>query len=298
MLEMRSSVVLWLLASGCDLVVSLDPPPATACGQFDSPTEVPFATDLPKLVGFSPVGERALARTTDTPPHVLALKLDAGVWVRDPLYQGNLETLYMQTRLHYGQLTFEGKMFGGVRDATNPDYYVYLYRFAAPQWVIDEPMPIAFSTGVSVLPGGSLITGENENEYKYHVTTQTMGTERKVIVVVKTRAMTSWMTEAVSGLPTTAPINETHDVIDGAIALAPAPNDRPALVYAAKLRTDSGSSDLYVSQKNQGVWQVGVPLDELSVDGEDEVEPYVNADCSLLYFRRGDKIFQARAHGR
>jgi hypothetical protein len=290
---MRLVVISLLVCAGCDLIIPLDPPEPGACGPYGTATEVMIDPALGPLVGFSADGDRALARTTDVSPRLMTLKFDGAMWVADPMYQTNLVNLEQTQRLNFGHLSFEDTVFGAVRDNTPSSVYrVYELTFNG-MWILPSEI-VAFTDGQSVLPGGSLHTGAGTfDEFWYHVTTQSAGDMRSLVVIVKSSTVPTWRAEAVSGLLSTAPINQFHDVTHAAIALSPALG-RPALVYAAKVRNASDSSDLYVSQKRQGSYELGIPIEGLST-ADDELEPAVSENCDRIYFRRGEKIFQAQA---
>ena len=290
-------LLLLLCVSGCDLIFLDAPSDSGICGPYAAPTEVSIDPALGPLEQFSPNGDRALARTIEAVPKLKALKFDGTMWVADPAFQGNLDTLRTGQLLTYGQLSFENHMFAAQRSAANMNFSVYEYTFNANAWSTDNTV-VGYGTNEAVLPGGTLVTGADtmNDKYSYHVTTHHAAEPiGKGYLEVEVRLQNmNWQSEKVSGRLSTDAINQVHEVQQGAIAIGR--NMKPTLIYAAKLAGSAGDTDLYVSEKVSGSFVPGVGLRELSSD-QDELDPYTNADCSMIYFRRGEKIFQARAQG-
>ena len=291
---MRRYILLLLCASGCDVVFLEDQPIESAiCGPFADPTPVVFDAAVPALTHFSVVGDRALAREKEPPNKLRALVFGGGMWSLDTQRQANLEMLRTNGKVHYVHLATETTMFAAVLDG--PLYRLYEYTFRTNIWAA-EPNIVANESTASVLPGGALTTGtidDPQNLYRYVVTTRDSAADGKSIAVaVKPPLLDSWQTEVSGGAATTLAINEQHRATEGALALGA--NMRPTLIYAATPKGLTTGSDLYVSERISGRFQLGVPLVLGDANGE-EVEPSTNETCSVLYFRRDDQILEARA---
>lgn len=71
--------------------------------------------------------------------------------------------------------------------------------------------------------------------------------------------------------------------------------DRKALVYTAQLG-DTAYSQMFVSRRVRGKFAPGAEVSIEGVAGDaDLTEPWINADCTTLYFRRADTTWMATA---
>ena len=285
--------ILLLLCAGCDVVFLEDQPvQSRICGPYADPTPVVFDPSIPPVSHFSVVGDRALARERELPNRLVALVFDGAMWIRDPQRQANLDQLRTNSFVHYVHLASDATMFAAVLNSNR--YRVSEYTFRTNMWSA-EPQIVANESSANVFPGGALTTGIEDplNTYRYVVTAQMHDMDGPSIgVAVKPPMFDSWQTEVSGGLPTTSAINEKHDASGGALAIGA--NERPTLIYAATRPGMTTGSDLYVSERISGRFQLGVPLVLGDDDGE-ELEPSTNEKCTVLYFRRGDQILEARA---
>jgi hypothetical protein len=285
---MRLLLLLCVCASGCDVVLLPERIESELCGPYGEPTPVAFAAGLPALTHFSVVDDRALARETEIPFRLRALKLDGTAWTDDAERNVNLDEL-RANGVHYVHLGFDATLFAAQR--VDGFYRVYEYAFGTVGWAIANQTPVAFETSIDLYPGGALVTGAGTpDEYRYLATTR--GQTGDVAIAVEAPVVDGWRTEIAGGMLSSQAINDVHTVSSAALALGA--NGKPTLLYAATPRGAATGSDLYVSQRVSGLFQIGVPL-ALEGDNGEELEPSTNADCSVLYFRRGDQILQARA---
>ena len=290
---MRRHTLLLLCASGCDFVFLDEPIESTICGPYAAPTPVVFDASIPALTHFSVVGNRALAREKESPHKLRALAFDGTMWKFDSERQANLEMLRTNGKLHYIHLASDTTMFAAVFGAR---YSISEYTFRTNIWTAEGGV-IANDTGADVFPGGALTTGIDDppNTYRYLVTARVSTEDPKeysIAVAVKPPMLDMWQAEVSGGVITTAALNERQRVTGGALALGT--NNRPTLIYAATPKSVMTGSDLYVSQRISGRFQLGVPLVLGGPNGE-ELEPSTNEDCTVLYFRRDDQILEARA---
>jgi hypothetical protein len=142
-----------------------------------------------------------------------------------------------------------------------------------------------------VYPGGELQTGQPPDDYKYlSVTHETSDLDTTLAIAVKIPGLESWVEEESGGRLSTDAINQVHDVEDSVLALGR--DGRPAIIYSAGAK-NRRSKDLFVAEKHGSKFLVGEQILEVNTEAEDEVEPWTNPDCTVLYFRRGETIFMA-----
>ena len=295
---MLRAVAVVLVLVGCDQVWQLHRDiPASACGFYDDLHRVNFdglGNDVTDL-SVDGTGLRGFVQgTTSTRTGLIPVKLDGGSWIPDSRFEANLGQLGTNEFVHFGRISYTGDLFASQRSQTTGLYSVYQYRFMNSMWVLANNFAVAMSTGQTTYAGSELET------------MQTFGLSAQVPIIHEPNTaeppyvgmaerppnVTTW-TEAVSGgrLSTFA-INEVHEVTHAVIGRGP--NDKIVLLYAARPKRSTESSDLFLSEKEGAFFPVGIPLEAVNTS-DDELEPWISEDCHTLYFRRGDTIMSAEA---
>jgi hypothetical protein len=297
---------LLLVASGCDVAFPLEAPPITACGIYAEPVAVEFDPSLQNLSQFSVDGSgthglvHAMNAATNREGLTPIVKMGE-VWIFDLKLEMGLELLETQTNagVKVANLTAKGELFGGQQSAASSDLEVYHYKPDVPGtgWLAVENEAVSSRAGQSTTPGGEIEVLDPNIMKLFRsipVVHQDVPTLRRTIEIAFSHPVDnpfSWVDQTQAGASVTAEINAVHEPTQGALARSPREGGPLALVYAATPIGKTGS-DLFVSEKHNGTYPIGIRLAELSTSA-DEVEPFVNEDCSAIYFRRGDTIMMA-----
>jgi hypothetical protein len=294
---------LWVvLAAGCNLAFPLpEVPRSESCGPYGPATAIAFGVEIQDPISDLSVlrdGSRALVRANhgieaNTP--ITAVKLVNNRWVHDPMYQANLDILQLAQRVSWGHLSFEGEMFAAQLVGTELSAFRYTFQTSGPMantWQLDPVTPIAFANGEDVIPFGALQTGTGATDrYQYVVTRHDPrdGGRPYIAVAVDPPENDVWRDEVVSGgVLSTEAINKVHIVSQAVLALGR--DGRIAMIYAAR---ENGRSQLFISDKRNARFEEGIPIIEHNELGEDEVDPWTNPDCSVLYYRRRNILYRA-----
>lgn len=281
------------------MVFPLEAPSVTACGAYGKPTKLVFddVTDVSQF-SIDAMGTHAVVHGTHGGrTGVIALKAAGeNEWAFDVTFEASLALLATSDRVQQALLSPTAELFVGAQSAASSDLRVYHYAKTMVGWMGPiETKEVAGATDESVTPGGELeVTDPNIVKlFRYEPVVHLVdATLRRSIAIAFTHPIdnpSTWL-EQMNGMElNTARINEAHQPSQGAMAHF---DQQLVLVYAATpLGRDTGS-DLYVSAKDFGEFPLGTRIDELTT-GAEEVEPFVNADCSKLYFRRGNDILLA-----
>lgn len=286
---MGRSVVLLVLLSGCHLVFGLDGTEGGGvCGPFGEPEPLAFDPQLVDPTGFSvdKSGRRGMVFArydAGTPrltrPHVIMNA--GGTWMPDPANdQGAIDAL------SGGRMMAGGTVFGWI-DGGSPRLDEYL---PGPPWspnslqIVDYEPTYQKRTGNLIEPtiGGAnvrllVVTAENASgETTIHI--------RRFLPTatdnfwVKTGLLDDINSESV--MPSSGVLTENGD----------------RLVYAAKIGDDP-VSHLYASKvRVDDTFGLGERLDiPGTTDEVDVTEPWINDDCTVIYFNRDGMIVSARA---
>lgn len=308
---MRWLAVLLLCAStsACDYVFVLDPDPAGACGPFGEPRPLAIDPALEQPQYFS-------ARNV-TPPmsptYGAVYAQRAGVsrlWI---LEQGadeltwNLASGSRNSSLLDGTL---GGSLGEVEFPVSPSPGVdrllvwrgiplrpFEARFIPQGYAIDN-LPMIVDAEFDIMVGNTV-------EVLDVAPNGDMSPQRKRVVVTKV-PLNGMTKPALVFADRIAPYNEEHVWIEDANRTMPINMDKKAmpgrgaitsdtrvLVYSVKY--GNGTYDIYESEINETTrqWGVGFPVRGKVNTADDEVDPWINGDCSTLYFSRSGTIYRA-----
>ncbi|MDQ3367571.1 MAG: hypothetical protein M3680_19285 [Myxococcota bacterium] len=288
--------LLLLVAGGCDLVIAIEEPAPTACGPYGSLTPVAFDPLIEAPYGFSVRANGMLGAVTARVAgvtHTYVIQLDdTGVW-----------------RLHSNPARNTG--LGAVRDgsigdrgatevdelygATGEPGATFTWIFATPTWGTDAN-PIKQDQLYDVTVGNVVevveeIDGVIVPQRKRAVVTLTPDDGVGKNLLLFTDLLAPYAGALWNDDPErTDPINRDPDESPSQGVLT---DDLFTLVYAARRR--GGSSDLYVSRRDDVTrqWRPGTRLRGVNTDA-DELEPWINRDCSTLYFFRDGVTYQAQ----
>lgn len=277
---------------GCTLVFNVEPLPGPgklACGPYGAPTPVAFSAALMtagahdlSVTGDGTLG--AVVVDVDNVPSTRPVMLDGSqTWIDDPA--GFASTL-TGTR---GHRVASDTML--LTSAANSHHEVDTYKLAATGWAQIAPI-------VDSDPGFELYAGnESDNlqgttvTYRRVLLVKRRTTTPHSLVVVTNFELATDPTSFHEDLNRTAPLDAATDLQPTHAVITA---DRKTIVYAA---TASGAnSDLFVStfDVDQNAWLVGDRLASLDTDGAED-EPWVNGDCSRIWFRRDGVVYEAQA---
>lgn len=291
---MLRCVPLLVLLVGCDQVLGLErdvPPPV--CGPFEEPTLVPIHEELVDAKDFSvdssgtrgmiyAMFPRASTRLTGVHP----IKLVNGMWRGDAT-----RDVGAITALDGGHIAENDSMVGWLLEEglDRPEVREYTFSTAWDQSTtgIVDPLQSQTSTAgnVIVLPFGGVGT------IRFMVTillAERAGDLNTMRIFQRISSSSSWeLTPQADPLKTSrAKINPSAGVMTA---------DHGKLVYAATVGSNT-TSRLYASARIKDEF---APGSELIIDGiesdADLTEPWINADCSALYFGRDGKSWMALA---
>lgn len=284
--------------SGCDLVYSLDRPPLpTVCGAFGDPREVEFGPELRNIRDFS-FNARAtrgfvnatLDASTGERTGPVPVINDDDTWTYDETFERDWPVLVQQganlARMARDNELWVGQYLTTPRDA----YHVYHYGFVNQMWAPIENAEVAASSNTDAFPGGELnepvvgsmplVTTDFLPIFRTDLTTFV----HSVAIALHQPNAPAWEDqEQTGGVASTDTINEQHQAWSG--ALARTPEGRQVLIYAATRNGEDTNSDLFISEKRSGRFVEGVPLTSFN-SSDEELEPWVSEDCSMITFRR------------
>lgn len=293
MLAIVARLLFTLVAlGGCTLVFNVEPIPGPgklACGPYGTPQPVAFSSALQGL------GAHDLSVTADGMAGAVVVDVDntsstipvmldpSQTWVEDTSAG---PTSLMGLRGH--RVAADTIL---ATSSTAGNHEVDTYKLASGAWSAMAPI-------VDSDPSFELYAG-NEGD----VLSGTTVVYRRV-VLVKRRVTTPHSLVIVTNFElATDPTSFHEDVnrtfpLDAATGMEPThaaiTADRRTLVYAA---TPNGAkSELFVStfDDTQSAWLAGDRITSLDTAGAED-EPWVNGDCSRIWFRRDGVVYQAQA---
>jgi hypothetical protein len=295
----RGSLAIVALLGGCDLVFGLERPVQdTVCGSFGDEQEVPFGDELTDITDFSfnGPGTRGFVRATidieggsRTGP--VPVLFDNDQWRYDATFEANWRILESNDRVRVARMARDNELYVAQQFIGPPSsLHVFHYVFVGANWVLAENMEIAFTSNTDAVPGGELselvagsdppLTFDFLPIFRFDQATEA----RSVAIATHAPGAQMWQDqERIGGLASTDTINEQHQPWSG--ALARTPDGRQVLVYAATPDGSSENSDLFIAEKHSGGFVEGVPLTNFNT-GDEELEPWVSEDCSMITFRR------------
>lgn len=291
-------VALAVMLVGCDLAWQLErdlPPPV--CGPFSAPEPVPFHAELvePRDFSVDSSGTRGLIyaqypRTT-RPTGVHAIKLVDDEWRADPARDNGAITSLDGAHIAEDNFAIGWLIEEGV---DRPEIREYEFFPGPGAWNqgtsgLVDPLQGQTSTGgnLIVLPYAGVAT------IRFMVTilmSERVGDPNTMRIFQLFPNETQWeLTAQADPLKTSkAKISPSGGVMTA---------DHNKLVYAAKIGNDTlAPSRLYGSVRIANEYEEGDPLIIEGVDGDDDLtEPWINADCSKLYFRKDAATWMADA---
>jgi len=290
-------LVLLIALGGCDLALGLtrdDLPPV--CGPFARPSEVVFDTStLSEVRDFSvdPTGvfgmvyaNASIATGAWRGPH--AVKLAGTVWTQDLARDKAILSSFD------GGHVISGTEAIAWIDSARSNVMVNLLTFAGMAWSqnatdVVDPMPSGDSHigNVITLPGGAGTTIRFAPEIAINPDPSAVN---EIRILQRTPASKTWAPTMEPRYLTAAkqPINPSAGVLTA---------DHEILVYTGKIAAQRNNR-MFASRRDHSE-DAYFPGVEVIIDGvptaSDLTEPWINADCSQLYFRRGDITYVTEA---
>jgi hypothetical protein len=291
-------LLLLLALGGCDRVFGLDremPPPV--CGPFGPPEEVAFDPALVDVHDLSvePDGMRGfvyanLGNLSATPPTGAwrgphAVKKDGnGMWIQDTVRDRPVLDSF-----DGGHVTRTGGLIGWIDMPRG--VMVNLLLFSGTAWgqqteVIEKETDRDVHIGnVIDLAVGPNLQQRFAVEIRQPIGTITTG-EIRIIQRIPTDS--TWMLT-----PQTDPLNATTPALDATGGVMTA--DHEILLYTARVGSQK-MSRAFATRRDRDRYNPGV---ELIIDGVESdsgiTEPWINADCTQLYFRTNDTTWVTTA---
>jgi len=291
-------VGLLLLLVGCDQVLGFErdaPPPV--CGPFGVPTLVPLHPELEDAHDFSvdSSGTRGLIfakfmRPSGRLTGVHAIKLVNDMWRGDPT-----RDLGVISALDGAHITDDTTAVGWINRESAGGPALSEYQFsttAVPQqwggpttgYIDPQRIDTSIAGNVIVLPAGTTL------KLRFAVTVkQSMTADPNTLRIFQLQpTRTDWELTAQAD-----PLKSSRDKVNpnGAVLTA----DHGKLVYAAKVGSRAVSR-LFASERIRDEFAPGPELMIEGVEGDaDLTEPWINADCTAVYFLRDGKTWMATA---
>jgi len=285
-------IALVLLAlGGCDYAFGIKkviPPPAP-CGPFLSVTEVPI-TGVTEPRGFSISADEQLALVTGKDSNgvtrPIPLHWNGSAWAPDPAMQGGL-----MSGMKGANLAPSEPMPDTRNDYTGPVAPVMLLSSGQPlavaryylsngTWTMDTNEQPFTEPSYDVLPGNVVLVAGSDPFDRVRHTVLTF--------VALDPTMDQNQIQIAANSPPSFTLllkNRTDEVNSTGLGFGQSvmTEDKSKLVFSAK----SGAQyDLFASaQDDVRNFQAGGLIKSLDTD-DDEVEPWIDATCSKLYFRR------------
>jgi hypothetical protein len=282
-------LLLLLALGGCDRVFGLDrevPPPV--CGPFGPPEEVTFASQLGDAHDLSvePGGQRGMVFASAggwIGAHAVKPGQDPNSWDLDPARdRDNLRSV------NSAHVTSDGAAMGWLLGTRG--HMISMLTFSATMWsasteTIEQPLDSDATIGnVIVLPAGSVL--------KLKVATQivrvTEDAPGALVILERNPTGTTWSATQ-QALPFS--MAKTPYDFDGAVLTA----DHERLVYTARIGNDK-KPRAFATRRSNDRFAPGV---ELIIDGVDPdsgiTEPWIDEDCTELYFRNDDRTWVTTA---
>jgi hypothetical protein len=320
---MRLSFLLLLCASGCDLVIPLSEPPVSPCGPFGKPVAQTFDAGLlngmpaPDFVDVKYFSARNAAKAGDPDYGAIHAKREGNARVYVVERTDTNAWTYAPTRNallggtaggSIGEIEFDflpndakpgvDRLF--VWQATPTSMYQAElittmgggYAIENAPAVTDREFNIEVGNVVEVLEADPDVPGAMRPQRKRAVVTKTPVDFSGKPVIVFADLLFPYASHVwAEDDDRTQPINKDPLVVPGRGALT---NDLFILVYSMKYA--NGSYDIYASRRdpNTRQWSLGEKVTgEVNTSKLDETDPWINGDCSVLYFARNGVTYRA-----
>jgi hypothetical protein len=284
--------------SGCDSIFSLDhiDLPSAPCGPYRSVQPLPI-TGVLEPQQFSITADEQLAMVMGLDSQMrrrpFALAWNGEAWEPHGDYQKALDNRGIEgARLAPFEETPTGQGYTGIPEQPAMNAWILntgrqqvdRYFWTTNGWTLDANQGSLFDGPDFDVHAGNVVVVKN-----------TTNVERVRHTVVTKIAVEQGYTNQVllyaNNLPNytltakerTDPLNEQAAAIDLALGDAVLTENQATLVYAG---VSGGQSDIYASaQSPVREFALGGLITSVET-GDDEVEPWINATCSKLYFRR------------
>ena len=315
--------MLLAMTCGCNAVFSIDVVDAVprSCGPYHAPVALTFtAIASPTDLSLETDGVHGLVRASvGTTTQILPIIQTApDTFAVDATRMKNLATLQGGNNPILGAHVASvpnhtipnglvdpnnlGDLFAEVRTIST-DSEVEHYHFSKTiGWVLAETRPVDSSPTETIAPGNELeINAGTATSFTRYLTVIRVDDDSQVHSVDLDQLLPgdqTWQVVVVSHIPVTAQINSVHSVTRAVIASGTLVGDTAVthpltLVYSATLLSSpGGTTQIYASAKTASGFPIGTPVAIAAAPGE-MLEPWVNNDCTNLWFRQGDTVYRA-----
>lgn len=291
--------LLLLAASGCDVAVGIEhiEPITGACGPYNTVTPVSI-TGVTDARGFSINPEGTMAVVTGKDPadqtRPIVLRLSGETWEPDPAMQNGLSATMkgavlappepMPVASTYPGDVLQPVMLLSTVPTGQSKAQVGRYYWSSTAWSLDTNEPAFSLAGYDVFPGNVSIkvgaTNADVDRVRHTVLWMVTQDEdegpNKIAVTANSPPSFTLEDKA-----RTLGINSLGKRFGQAVLT----DDRAKLVYSAESGTTRGIYAVEQNPESRTFDDAGGLV--AGIDGEgDEVEPWINGDCSKLYFRR------------
>jgi hypothetical protein len=270
--------------SGCDLVIGIDelaPAAPSACGPYGPPTPVAFDATLAGAHDLSVTDDGmfgAVVTDADNIASTRPIVADGlGGWTIDPAFADPTLDRVRGHRIAQGEI---------VATSVDLSYHeVASFAWFAPVW---QALPLLRDNNFELYAGNARDDGDARRLVA--VRRRTTSAHNEIAVFDRNVSLdpTGAYHEDPDGprvLNSVSSVQPTHAVLTA---------DGRTIVYAASI--DAGEPDLYVTTYDDALpgWAPGQAITSLDTRGAED-EPWVNGDCSRIWFRRDGVVYQADA---
>jgi hypothetical protein len=296
----RIALVL-LAASGCDAALGLEhiEPITGACGPYNSvkPVTINGVSD-PRGFSITPDGSLALVTGKDAADQTrpIVLKANGDTWEPDPAMQNGLVAAMKGALLAPPEpmpvaSTYPGEVLQPVMllstipsGQSKAQVGRYFWSASSNAWSLDTNEPAFSLSGYDVFPGNvSIKVGATNSDVDrvrhtvlWMVTQDASEGPNKIAITANTPPSFTLEDKA-----RTVGINSLGKRFGQAVLT----DDRAKLVYSAESGTSRGIYAVEQNPDSRTFDDAGGLVAGIDDEG-DEVEPWINGDCSKLYFRR------------
>ena len=276
---------------GCDLVLgtqAFDPFDAL-CGPYGVPAQVQFDSALGQPTDFSVAADSMHGLVTATYNGITGptpILFDGTTWVVD--VPRNVGAIRLATALSGGHMGTTGDVYGWLDHDKSPD----------PPIVVQYVFTTSWSAVVPNVDRSTILDLTTGNEVESDA-----GNGAKTRYVVELRhdfagslpAKLEILAASPAAPDTFAPTGFT-DPINGIAGIAPTggvlTGDHEIFVYSAKL--GAVESHLFETPFSKFEFAAGSPIALLGVAGKADDQPWINGDCSQIWFRRDGVTWTAQ----
>lgn len=296
---MVRGALLLLAVSGCDLALGVKhvDEQQGACGPYTKLTEIPISGVVAPR-GFSISADETMALVTGTDgagqTRPIPLRWNGSSWEPDMSMQKGLDASMKYANLAAAEATPMGMTYTGavapvmlVSTRVSASLEVGRYYWSGTTWTQDQNQGSFAVAGYDVFPGNTNVrvgTGGADDRVRstvfWEVALNTSEGGNKIAVTANDPNNLNKFTLADKGR--TIGLNNAGLGLGQAVMT----EDRSKLVFATKT---GAHADIYAVEQSAEAHtfdDVGAGVGPLVNTGNDEVEPWINEDCSKLYFRQ------------